>query len=41
LIGLIEISQNANHQVGCVYLFDLSQRLLWDGVTFHSSALRP
>jgi hypothetical protein len=38
LIGLIEISQNANHQIGRVYLFDLFQRLLWDGVTFHSSA---
>jgi hypothetical protein len=35
---LIEISQNANHQIGRVYLFDLFQRLLWDGVTFHSSA---
>jgi hypothetical protein len=41
LIGLIEISHNANHQIGRVYLFDLSQRLLRDGVTFHSSALRP
>ena len=25
-------------QIGRVYLFDLFQRLLWDGVTFHSSA---
>jgi hypothetical protein len=35
---LIEISQNANHQIGRADLFDLFQRLLADEVTFHSSA---
>jgi hypothetical protein len=35
---LIKIRQNPNDQIGCVYLFDLFQRLLWDEITFHSSA---
>jgi hypothetical protein len=35
---LIKTSQNPNDQIGCVYLFDLFQRLLWDEITFHSSA---
>jgi hypothetical protein len=35
---LIEIGQNPNDQIGCVYLLDPCQRLLCDEITFHSSA---